>query len=152
MYRYSFYFHACRNIVYSFSNHGFLYVHNITILGVWGPYIGAMTGVTVPLVAMRHAYVVTERIEGIQNMPNMRDHDASVYLKLQGDALCVGGYEPNPIFIDKVGMSYYLWNVTGPVFFAVQRNLWSLYRYYFNLLFRYHSNVSVQLRVFFKNL
>ena len=55
-----------------------------------------------PLVAMRHAYVVTERIEGIQNMPNMRDHDASVYLKLQGDALCVGGYEPNPIFIDQV--------------------------------------------------
>ena len=61
-----------------------------------------MAGVTVPLVAMRHAYVVTERIEGIQNMPNMRDHDASVYLKLQGDALCVGGYEPNPIFIDQV--------------------------------------------------
>ena len=71
-------------------------------LGVWGPYIGAMAGVTVPLVAMRHAYVVTERIEGIQNMPNMRDHDASVYLKLQGDALCVGGYEPSPIFIDQV--------------------------------------------------
>ena len=58
-----------------------------------------------PLVAMRHAYVVTERIEGIQNMPNMRDHDASVYLKLQGDALCVGGYEPNPIFIDQVFLS-----------------------------------------------
>ena len=51
---------------------------------------------------MRHAYIVTERIEGIQNMPNVRDHDASVYLKLQGDALCVGGYEPNPIFWEEV--------------------------------------------------
>ena len=82
---------------------GIHFNHKVSLfLGVWGPYIGAMAGVTVPLVAMRHAYVVTERIEGIQNMPNMRDHDASVYLKLQGDALCVGGYEPNPIFIDQV--------------------------------------------------
>ena len=35
-------------------------------------------------------------------MPNVRDHDASVYLRLQGDALSVGGYEQNPIFWDKV--------------------------------------------------
>ncbi|XP_015427856.1 PREDICTED: sarcosine dehydrogenase, mitochondrial [Myotis davidii] len=37
-----------------------------------------------------------------QNMPNVRDHDASVYLRLQGDALSVGGYEPNPIFWEEV--------------------------------------------------
>uniref|UniRef100_I3J7S3 Sarcosine dehydrogenase n=1 Tax=Oreochromis niloticus TaxID=8128 RepID=I3J7S3_ORENI len=61
-----------------------------------------MAGVKVPLIAMHHAYVVTERIEGIQNMPNVRDHDASVYLRLQGDALSVGGYERNPIFWDEV--------------------------------------------------
>uniref|UniRef100_A0A8C0LRE3 Sarcosine dehydrogenase n=2 Tax=Canis lupus familiaris TaxID=9615 RepID=A0A8C0LRE3_CANLF len=61
-----------------------------------------MAGVKVPLVAMHHAYVVTERIEGIQNMPNVRDHDASVYLRLQGDALSVGGYEANPIFWEEV--------------------------------------------------
>lgn len=35
-------------------------------------------------------------------MPNVRDHDASVYLRLQGDALSVGGYEHNPIFWDEV--------------------------------------------------
>lgn len=65
-----------------------------------------MADVSVPLVAMHHAYVVTERIEGIQNMPNVRDHDASVYLKLQGDALSVGGYEPNPIFWEDVSSVY----------------------------------------------
>lgn len=70
--------------------------------GVWAPNIGQFCGVTVPLVAMKHAYIVTETIEGIQNMPNVRDHDASVYLKLQGDCLSVGGYEPNPIFWDEV--------------------------------------------------
>ena len=74
--------------------------------GVWSPYIGSLAGVTVPLVAMYHAYIVTERIEGIQNMPNVRDHDASVYLKLQGDGLSVGGYESNPIFWEEVSEGY----------------------------------------------
>lgn len=35
-------------------------------------------------------------------MPNVRDHDTSVYLRLQGDALSVGGYEQNPIFWEEV--------------------------------------------------
>lgn len=35
-------------------------------------------------------------------MPNVRDHDASVYLRLQGDALSVGGYEANPVFWEEV--------------------------------------------------
>ncbi|XP_012689588.1 sarcosine dehydrogenase, mitochondrial [Clupea harengus] len=74
----------------------------VNCAGVWATKLGDMAGVKVPLVAMHHAYVVTERIEGIQNMPNVRDHDASVYLRLQGDALSVGGYEQNPIFWDKV--------------------------------------------------
>lgn len=34
--------------------------------GVWADAVGRMAGVKVPLVAMHHAYVVTERIEGIQ--------------------------------------------------------------------------------------
>uniref|UniRef100_A0A8C4WCW2 Sarcosine dehydrogenase n=1 Tax=Gopherus evgoodei TaxID=1825980 RepID=A0A8C4WCW2_9SAUR len=74
----------------------------VNCAGVWARALGQMAGVNVPLVAMQHAYVVTERIEGIQNMPNVRDHDASVYLRLQGDALSVGGYESNPIFWEEV--------------------------------------------------
>ncbi|XP_032227351.2 sarcosine dehydrogenase, mitochondrial [Nematostella vectensis] len=70
--------------------------------GCWAPAVGAMAGVKVPLVAMHHAYIVSERIEGIQSMPNVRDHDASVYLKLQGDGLSIGGYEQNPIFWENV--------------------------------------------------
>uniref|UniRef100_A0A3P8QV96 Sarcosine dehydrogenase, mitochondrial n=1 Tax=Astatotilapia calliptera TaxID=8154 RepID=A0A3P8QV96_ASTCA len=74
----------------------------VNCAGVWATKLGEMARVKVPLIAMHHAYVVTERIEGIQNMPNVRDHDASVYLRLQGDALSVGGYERNPIFWDEV--------------------------------------------------
>uniref|UniRef100_A0A8D1I7F0 Sarcosine dehydrogenase, mitochondrial n=1 Tax=Sus scrofa TaxID=9823 RepID=A0A8D1I7F0_PIG len=74
----------------------------VNCAGVWAGAVGRMAGVKVPLVAMHHAYVVTERIEGIQNMPNVRDHDASVYLRLQGAALSVGGYEANPVFWEEV--------------------------------------------------
>ncbi|XP_040078946.1 sarcosine dehydrogenase, mitochondrial [Ixodes scapularis] len=78
----------------------------VNCTGAWAPYIGEMAGVSVPLVAMKHAYVVTNRIEGIQGMPNVRDHDLSLYLRLQGDALSVGGYEPNPVFIDQLPKNF----------------------------------------------
>ncbi|XP_064027219.1 sarcosine dehydrogenase, mitochondrial isoform X3 [Pogoniulus pusillus] len=42
----------------------------------------------------------------MSNMPNVRDHDASVYLRLQGDALSVGGYESNPIFWEEVSEKF----------------------------------------------
>ncbi|XP_065183725.1 sarcosine dehydrogenase, mitochondrial-like [Sycon ciliatum] len=74
----------------------------VNCAGGWAPSVGAMAGVTVPLVAMKHAYVVTEAIEGIRNCPNVRDHDLSLYLKLQGDGLSLGGYENNPIFVDEL--------------------------------------------------
>lgn len=92
----------------------------INCCGVWAPYIGKMAGVRVPQLAMKHAYIVTERIEGIQNMPNARDHDGSVYLKLQGDALSVGGYEPNPVFWDEVknDFSFGLFDLDWDVFSA----------------------------------
>uniref|UniRef100_A0A9J7XZM2 Sarcosine dehydrogenase n=1 Tax=Cyprinus carpio carpio TaxID=630221 RepID=A0A9J7XZM2_CYPCA len=74
----------------------------VNCAGVWATKLGKMAGVSVPLITMHHAYIVTERTKGIQNMPNVRDHDASVYLRLQGDTLSVGGYEHNPIFWDDV--------------------------------------------------
>jgi glycine/D-amino acid oxidase-like deaminating enzyme len=71
--------------------------------GVWAREIAAMVGQHIPLVPMKHAYVVTEEVPGgVRNMPNVRDHDSSVYFRVQGDALCVGGYEPNPIILDNV--------------------------------------------------
>ena len=60
----------------------------------------------IPLIGYKHAYITTDRIPGIENMPNIRDHDASVYLKLQGDALHIGGYEHNPVLIEGVIWSF----------------------------------------------
>jgi len=69
---------------------------------------------------MKHAYVTTERIEGVSGMPCVRDHDASVYLKVQGDALHIGGYEVNPIFWDDVqkDFSFGLFDLDWSVFSA----------------------------------
>lgn len=99
------------------------------IIGAWAPYIGEMVNVAVPLIVTKHAYVLTERIEGIAGMPNVRDHDSSIYLKLQGDALSVGGYENDPIFVDQV--SSFL-SVFFPFFFLddvfVRKFLVSIFR------------------------
>lgn len=44
--------------------------HGVVVpAGVWARALGRLAGVHVPLVAMHHAYVVTERIEGIQVSP-----------------------------------------------------------------------------------
>ncbi|KAJ7986893.1 hypothetical protein DPEC_G00333120 [Dallia pectoralis] len=42
----------------------------VNCAGVWAAKLGQMTGVKVPLISMHHAYVVTERIEGIQVIEN----------------------------------------------------------------------------------
>ena len=63
-------------------------------------------GIDIPLIGYKHAYITTDKIPGIENMPNIRDHDASVYLKLQGDALHIGGYEHNPVLIEGVIWSF----------------------------------------------
>eukprot|EP00603_Paraphysomonas_imperforata_P002901 CAMPEP_0114428998 /NCGR_PEP_ID=MMETSP0103-20121206/9239_1 /TAXON_ID=37642 ORGANISM="Paraphysomonas imperforata, Strain PA2" /NCGR_SAMPLE_ID=MMETSP0103 /ASSEMBLY_ACC=CAM_ASM_000201 /LENGTH=887 /DNA_ID=CAMNT_0001598281 /DNA_START=162 /DNA_END=2825 /DNA_ORIENTATION=- len=88
--------------------------------GVWAPSVGALVGADVPLCAMRHAYVTTEPIPGIENMPNIRDHDASVYLKVQGNSIHIGGYEKNPIFWKDVlpDFSFSLFDLDWDVFAA----------------------------------
>jgi len=70
--------------------------------GVWSRDFAAKSGIRIPLCAMKHAYVLTAGIEGIRTMPCVRDHDLSVYLRVQGECLQVGGYEQNPVFWDEV--------------------------------------------------
>lgn len=71
----------------------------VNACGVWSNEIANMVGYKLPLLAMKHAMVVTEGIDGMHgHLPNVRDHDLSIYLKTQGDAMCIGGYETNPEF------------------------------------------------------
>ncbi|KAG8229352.1 hypothetical protein J437_LFUL007160 [Ladona fulva] len=83
-----------------------MYESDDHVSGVWGREIAALANLSIPLVPMKHAYVVTESIEGVRNAPNVRDHDSSVYFRVQGDSLCIGGYENNPIILDSVAKDF----------------------------------------------
>jgi sarcosine dehydrogenase len=65
--------------------------------GVWGRKIASLAGVSCPLLAYKHAYVVTGPIEGLSGLPSIRDYDRAVYMKVAGDAFHIGGYERNPV-------------------------------------------------------
>src|SRR5687768_8455737 len=51
---------------------------------------------------MKHTYVVTDTIPNINKWPNVRDHDLSIYFRVQGQSLIVGGYESNPTIVNDV--------------------------------------------------
>lgn len=73
--------------------------HVVNAAGAWANEVATMAGVTIPLRALKHAYIVTEKVEGVHpGLPNLRDHDLSIYFKTQGDSLALGGYEQNPEF------------------------------------------------------
>lgn len=72
----------------------------VNCCGSWANEVAAAAGLPpLPLLPMKHAYIVTDTIPGVHpGLPNMRDHDLSIYFKTQGDALALGGYEQNPEF------------------------------------------------------
>ncbi len=66
--------------------------------GQWARQIGALAGVSVPLQAVKHQYVITERVEGLAtDVATVRDPDRRIYLKEEVGGLVMGGYEPNPV-------------------------------------------------------
>ena len=66
--------------------------------GLWTRALAARAGVNVPLVPVKHQYVITERISGITSgLPTLRDPDRLTYYKEEVGGLAMGGYEPNPV-------------------------------------------------------
>ncbi|XP_064541865.1 sarcosine dehydrogenase, mitochondrial [Drosophila montana] len=79
----------------------------VNATGVWGRDLVARHGTYLPLLPMKHAYIVSESIPGVRGLPNIRDHDYSTYFRIQGDAICMGGYEPNPILLEPVAKDFH---------------------------------------------
>ena len=62
---------------------------------MWAHELGAAAGVTVPLHAAEHFYIVTEPIPGLPtHLPVLRDADACTYFKEDAGKLLVGWFEP----------------------------------------------------------
>ncbi|MGI9415064.1 MAG: FAD-dependent oxidoreductase, partial [Hyphomicrobiales bacterium] len=67
----------------------------VNCAGLWGRQIGAMAGVSVPLYACEHFYLLTRPIEGLGNhMPTLSDHDGHLYIRDEVGGLLAGCFEP----------------------------------------------------------
>ena len=62
--------------------------------GMWGRDLAAQNGVTLPLHACEHFYVVTEAIPGLRQMPVLRVPDECAYYKEDAGKILLGAFEP----------------------------------------------------------
>ena len=69
----------------------------VNCAGAWSRKVASLAGVACPLLAYKHAYVVTEPIPGLKGLPSIRDYDAAVYMKVAGESFHIGGYELDPV-------------------------------------------------------
>lgn len=90
----------------------------VSAAGMWGPLIGAMVGVTVPLTPMAHQYAWTtpvreldllQKLRGLVDpggavFPMLRHPDADLYLREHGDRLGVGAYGHRAMPADPAGL------------------------------------------------
>ncbi len=64
--------------------------------GMWTRDLAASIGVTVPLQACEHYYVLFQDVPGLDaRMPVLRDYDHCSYFKYDAGKLLVGAFEPN---------------------------------------------------------
>ena len=64
--------------------------------GMFAAEIGALAGVTVPVIPMAHEYLITRPAELPLDLPTMRDPSLLVYFRGESGGLVMGGYERNP--------------------------------------------------------
>ena len=62
--------------------------------GMWGRDLAAAVGVTLPLHACEHFYVVTEPIPGLRQLPVLRVPDECAYYKEDAGKMMLGAFEP----------------------------------------------------------
>ncbi|MEV6654627.1 FAD-dependent oxidoreductase [Streptomyces sp. NPDC051219] len=78
--------------------------------GFWGPVIGRMAGVSVPLLPLAHQYVRTAPIRGLRisaaeaRRPVLRHQDRDLYVREHGDRLGIGSYAHRPMPVDPAGL------------------------------------------------
>lgn len=68
--------------------------HVVNCGGMWGRDLAARNGVTVPLHACEHFYIVTEAIPGLERLPILRVPEESAYYKEDAGKILLGAFEP----------------------------------------------------------
>ena len=72
--------------------------------GLWSREVAALAGVTAPLYACEHFYLLTEPIGIEGHLPTLSDHDGHLYIRDEVGGLLVGCFEPDakPLPLDKL--------------------------------------------------
>ncbi|MFN3953741.1 MAG: FAD-dependent oxidoreductase [Pararhodobacter sp.] len=68
--------------------------HVVNCGGMWGRDLAAASGVTLPLHAAEHFYLVTEPIPGLERLPVLRVPDECAYYKEDAGKMMLGAFEP----------------------------------------------------------
>lgn len=66
----------------------------INCAGMWARDLAAENGVTVPLHACEHFYLLTEPVEGLGHLPVLRVPDECAYYKSDAGKMMIGAFEP----------------------------------------------------------
>jgi dimethylglycine oxidase len=86
----------------------------ISCAGMWGPYIGRMVGMSVPLMPMQHQFAWTTPLAELAGetrevmQPMLRHQDFSMYMRQREDYFGIGAYRhrPMPISADDIRRDY----------------------------------------------
>jgi dimethylglycine oxidase len=86
----------------------------VSCAGMWGPRIGRMVGMNVPLVPMQHQFAWTTPLAELAGEtsevvhPILRHQDFSMYFRQRGDYYGIGAYRhrPMPVSADDIGRNY----------------------------------------------
>jgi len=80
--------------------------HVLSAAGIWGPVIGRMAGVPIPLQPLQHLIGITDPLPelsgetGWQSMPIVRHQDRSMYFRQDYRRYVIGAYRHEPVLVD----------------------------------------------------
>ncbi len=88
----------------------------VNCAGMWAKEVGALAGVTVPLQAIEHAYLISEPFEGVSpDLPIFEDPDRFAYYREEVGGLMVGLFEPvaAPWSLDQIPDNFSFGEITS---------------------------------------
>lgn len=71
--------------------------HVVNAGGLWAREVGRMAGLELPVLAMEHHYLITERVPEVAASPaemlHIIDFDGEIYMRQEGEGMLIGTYE-----------------------------------------------------------
>ena len=80
--------------------------HVLVCAGIWGPRIGRMAGVTIPLTPMQHQYTISSPLPELAGEtrevvhPVLRHQDRAMYFRQHADCYGIGSYQHEPLLVE----------------------------------------------------